>query len=787
MAGSILPHIAEKLLDKLASFVVDEVSSAWGVKEEILKLQKTLVAISAVIADAEQREPHEHRLCAWLDDLRDVLDELENALDEFQCEVLRKQIIKRVIGRDIDRDAIVERLLCPGMAQNPFVVSIIGIGGLGKTTLAKLVYNDSRVEVHFEKRIWVCVSEDFNLKNILQKIVSHMSPTADQSNNHDLDVELLQANLRGLLKDKKFLLVLDDVWNENRRQWNELADLLYGGTKGSSLIVTTRNSNVVSTVRASYEHKLEGLSRDDCIALIEKHAKVIDPELLEIVSQIVGKCGGVPLVLSALGGMLHSNTDVRHWRSILAKDILSTLQNEDDIIPIIRLSYDHLPPHLKRCCAFCSLFPKDHSFWSVTMRSFWKSAGLIDTPSDTDSQDEECNHYMRELLARSFFQDLEDYGVDFHFRMHDIVHDLALLVAQNECSIANFDTPSIQQTVRHTSFFVNSSNRQVEPLPAVPPFLRKPNRLHTLIFQFYKAGISKELVNACISNCKYLRLLDLKGSNFEVMPRSIDTLKHLRFLSLYGNERIRRLPNSICDLQSLQILWLERCDSLEELPRDMWKLINLEQLSITTRQKSLKSNGIGCLKSLRYLWINRCNNLESLFEGMDTESFTALQGLYIFCCSSLTSIPVNRLNSLNSLEVLSISYCEKLSLSMDGEAVFSLTLREFRFSGFPLMLALPEWVHGSANTLQSLRIHDCQQLEDLPDWLPKLSHLKRLEISECYNISSLPDGMKSLAALQHLEIDACDELGGRCQPNRPDWHKIAHIPEIKINGKKINY
>ncbi|PKH47924.1 hypothetical protein CRG98_050398, partial [Punica granatum] len=688
--------------------------------------------------------------------------------------------LPEVVGRDIDRDAIVECLMGPNMVQNPFIVSIVGIGGLGKTTLAKLVFNDSRIEAHFEKRIWVFVSEEFNLKKILQKIVSCVSPTVDPSNH--LDIEQLQANLRDILRDKKFLLVLDDVWNENRRQWNELSDLLSGAAEGSSVIVTTRSLKVASTVRTCYKHKLGGLSHDYCMSLFEKHVKVTDPELLDIVSKVVEKCGGVPLVLRALGGVLHLNTDVRYWRSILDKSILSVLHNEDDILPIIKLSYDHLPPHLKRCFHFCSLFPKDFQFNNIVISRYWKSVGLINMINDNQNSEEVAEEYMKELLARSFFHDFKDYGAVFKFKMHDLVHDLALSVAQNECSTVTFNNPSIPCRVQHILIADNTFNRdEVSP----PSLLSKPNNCWTVMLRNFESGISKALLTVCISSSKYLRLLDLDRSNFEVIPDSIGTLKHLRHLNLEHNRRIRRLPSSICNLQSLQALCLNGCESLEELPRDMWKLISLEQLSLTTKQRSLKSTGIGYLKSLKFLWICQCNNLESLFEGMNVEGLTALQGLSIRQCASLTSIPVDQLKYLGSLEVLAAIDCGKLDLSAD-EQIFPLMLRTLDVRGLPLMSTVPVWFLGFASTLECLSICNCEQLEELPEWLKQFRHLKRLQIYRCNKVVSLPDGVQNLPALKRMEIFCCRPLGERCRLNGPEWDKIAHVSEIVIDFERIN-
>ncbi|OWM63914.1 putative disease resistance protein RGA4 isoform X1 [Punica granatum] len=845
MAEAILGGVAQDLLEKVISLVVSRASLAWGVKDELRKLERTLAKIRAVIADAEKRQSSEQRIQVWLEDLKDVLYDSENVLDEFECEEQRKQVIKqgkvlgkrrpffscsnplvfrlkmglkikeirtrldeinkekdafnlntqtssgsssrsgwrethshvnvsKIIGRDIDRDEIIKKLLSPPADNNPFIVSIVGNGGMGKTALAKLVYNDDMVKPHFDSRIWVCVSEEFDLKITLQKIIK--SATGESTTIHLSDLEQLQQKLQELLKYKKFLLVLDDVWSDNRDQWNDLTHLLTCGTTGSSVIVTTRSSEVASAAGSHYEHKLKGLSKDDSITILKKvseseHGRVTNPEFLESARKLVDKSGGVPLVVKALGGLLRSNTDRTRRRTIQDKDILAELQKEGDVLAILRLSYDNLTVDMKRCFAFCSLFPKDCEFLDFLLSNYWIASGLIINN----------NHLVKEFLARSFFQDVESIGAVYKFKMHDLVHDLASSIDPKEYSVAKFDTASISDRARHVALSYNSDNGT----ECVPPFfLSQAKNLQTLLCTSSGLGISGEVLKACISNCKYLRVLDLSNSTFEVLPDNIDSLRHLRLINLSGNIKIKRLPKSICNLQSLQFLHLLECESLEELPRDMWKLINLQALSVTTKQESLKSSGMEYLKSLQSFFIVGSENLKTLFEGMNMESYASLRVLMIGECDNLTSIPMSSLKFLTSLEVLAFEDCEKLDLSMEEE-IFSLCLRTLIFDGLPMMLTFPKWVQGAANSLQYLEIRNCRQLEELPEWLHELSCLETLVIGGCHVISTLPEKVQDLTALKCLRISFCGELGGRCRPDGPDWHKIAHVPDIEINDEKI--
>ncbi|XP_039161124.1 putative disease resistance protein RGA1 [Eucalyptus grandis] len=352
MAESLLSGIAEGVLVKIASLVLQEAVAIYGVENQISELRETLTAINAVLLDAEEQQAKNHCLQVWLDRLRDVLYDAEDVLDEFGCEALRKQVISRhggvkekvcrffslsnplvlraklsdkikeirgrlsristekdqfdltmrsadndvaqtrsremtysfvnkldVIGRDIDKQKIIEMLLQSTNDKNLSVIPIVGIGGLGKTALAKLIYNDDSVKEQFELQMWVFVPQDFDLKKTIEEIIK--AATGQSSSN--LNIQQLQTHLLGIIKDKKYLLVLDDVWSNGPNRWQELRDLLSNGASESKVIVTTRNLEVASMMGTFPTHNLEGLSLKDSTALFIKWAfdekgKAITPQ-----------------------------------------------------------------------------------------------------------------------------------------------------------------------------------------------------------------------------------------------------------------------------------------------------------------------------------------------------------------------------------------------------------------------------------------------------------------------------------------------------------------------------
>ncbi|XP_021803294.1 disease resistance protein RGA2-like, partial [Prunus avium] len=305
MAEGVLFNVAERIIGRLGSLVLQEIALPWGVKDEIRKLKEKVAQLQAVLLDAEQKQANDNEVKVWLESVGDAVYEADDVLDEFYTEAQWRQMVpgnnkvskqvriffsssnqlvfgrkighkikdlnKRlheiasnrtfgqlernredvefvrrervthsfvrednIIGRDEDKRAIIQLLLHPISTENTenvSAISIVGFGGMGKTALAQLVYNDEEVQNHFELKMWTCVSNSFQLDILVKKIL--------KANN--LDMDQLQNELRKKIDGKRYLLVLDDVWNENRNKWLRLKDLLMGGADGSRILITTRS------------------------------------------------------------------------------------------------------------------------------------------------------------------------------------------------------------------------------------------------------------------------------------------------------------------------------------------------------------------------------------------------------------------------------------------------------------------------------------------------------------------------------------------------------------------
>ncbi|TYI91195.1 hypothetical protein E1A91_D03G175200v1 [Gossypium mustelinum] len=395
----------------------------------------------------------------------------------------------------------------------------------------------------------------------------------------DMNKEELHKVLQDCLNGKRFFMVLDDVWNEDKKKWSELKDLLWGGAQWSRIIVTTRSRKVATITGTIPPYDLEHLSYDNCLSLFLKLAfkegeEKQDDNLVRIGEGIVQKCKGVALAVKTLGSLLCSTRVQHDWELVRDSGLWKLKQEENDILPALKLSYDHLPWYLKQCFAFCSVFPKDLEFNDIFLISLWKANGFLQSPYENEEPEDIGKRYIQELLSRSLFHQVEDMPFHSSFKMHDLVHDLAFSVVQNEVNSCNhYSTGNVQYLLFDLS---------KQDASQLPNNLRRLQSL--LLLDGEGKADSESLIAKVISRSKHLRVLHLSGCSFEHLPNNIRYLKQLRYLNLACNGNTKRLPNSICNLQSLQTLDLYERRGIEELPKDIRYLISLRKLMVTTKQ-----------------------------------------------------------------------------------------------------------------------------------------------------------------------------------------------------------
>ncbi|XP_041025472.1 putative disease resistance protein RGA3 [Juglans microcarpa x Juglans regia] len=498
----------------------------------------------------------------------------------------------KVYGRMEDKAKIIE-LLSPNCnrenTREVSIIAIVGIGGLGKTTLAKLVYNDVDLMGCLDMKMWVHVSDDFDVKKLIIATIESATNKTYQFTNKDV----LQCLLRESICGKRYLLVLDDVWNEDQIKWESFVNYLRNGVEGCKIIVTTRSENVASLVGTVSSYHLQGLPEDDCWALLKEQAfrprEEEDHNLKLIGKQIVKKCGGVPLAAMTLGSLLRSSRDQGYWLSVKDRELCIMDESVSGIMPALKLSYSHLKVHLKRCFAYCSLFPKSYDFKKKKLIHLWMAEGLILADGHNPLEDI-GNGYFDDLLRKSFFQEVKDT-------------------------------------------------------------LLKVTRLRTLLL--LSPGFSSEELPFLPTNFKYLRVLDISGSGIKGFHKSIGNLVSLRYLDL-SETSIQALPNTICDLCNLQTLNLSGCCHLQTLPDGMEKLINLRHLNITGCERLTRMpTGIGKLVHLQTLPIYIVGKRNG--EGISELSCLNLRGeLNIKCLENVRDAKETKLANLKQKKHLHV-------------------------------------------------------------------------------------------------------------------------------------
>ncbi|GMI79687.1 hypothetical protein like AT3G14470 [Hibiscus trionum] len=479
-----------------------------------------------------------------------------------------------IIGRDDDIAALLKLLLDKEFQsyEDVVIVPIVGFGGIGKTALAQAVYNDEMVKDYFDSRMWVCVSDVFDVKIIVENTIKSVT---NQTLDQNLEMDHLQRKLRDEIDGKKFLLILDDVWNEERGEWSSLKKLLMGGAKGSRIIVTTRSLRVAKLTSKCEPYVLKCLSDEyawslfEQIAFEQRSAESTNSTFVEIGKKILERCGGVPLVIRTIAGVLSFKETENEWLSFKDNELATISQIEGKILPTLKLSYDHLPSHLKHCFAYCRLYPKDHIIVVQTLVQFWIAQGFVKQLNPSQSLEEIGFGYFKGLVERGFFQDVEDdYFWGMTCKMHDLMHDLAQSVAGRESVSINSNSSAseIDEKCRHVSIDFSLIH------------LLKRKKLRTLLhFSKKRVNMSDAIWDLKFSRC--LRVLKLDDLNLNTVSGSIHKLKHLRYLDLSENESLKILPKSICKIQNLQVLKLDWCEGLEELPMEIEKFVNLTHLS----------------------------------------------------------------------------------------------------------------------------------------------------------------------------------------------------------------
>ncbi|GLT34303.1 hypothetical protein SLA2020_088260 [Shorea laevis] len=677
------------------------------------------------------------------------------------------QLESHVYGRKDDKEAILQKLLDgEGGSEGYCVLPIVGMGGIGKTTLARQVYGAAE-QKNFQLKAWVCVSDQFEVMSITKNILIELTKGGCDLQNFTLN--LLQEKLKEQLSNKKFLLVLDDVWNEDYRGWDDLKVPFKSGASGSTIIVTTRNERVAEIMggKDSIYH-LKVLEDDKCLSILAQDTLGVEnfdahPGLKDVGQEMVKMCKGLPLAAKILGGLLRGKRDPREWKYILKSKMWNLQGDKSSILPALMLSYHHLPSHLKQCFSYCAMFPKDHQFNREELIFLWMAEGLLQKHPGEENQIEDIGHqYFSELLSRSFFQ--HSSNNESRYVMHDLIHDLAQHIAGETCcnleSILEAKKDVNFEKVRHFSF-------HCERLDISQRFeaLNKMKGLRTFIpidSSLDRNYLSNTVVHDWLVKLTCLRALSLRSYMIRKLPDSIGDLKCLRYLNL-SETAIETLPESIGFLQSLHTLLLQDCEMLSKFPATIGSLNDLQYLDITNTP-SLKDmpQEIAKLKNLLILpkfIVGKTNGLRL----SDVKNLLHLRGclsiLDLQNVSDNLDAKQSNLHMIEALDELVLEWTSDFNDSREGSDIVLELLSSLRPHQNLKKLTIscyggkqfPSWIGDQCFcNLSYLRLFGCRNSTLLPSvgQLPALTEL----IVEDMNAIETIDGHGAFTSLQILKF-----------------------------------
>nr|XP_027073858.1 putative disease resistance protein RGA3 isoform X2 [Coffea arabica] len=666
-------------------------------------------------------------------------------------------VFPNIVGREHDKFKIVQKISSE-TSNVIYVLPITGMGGLGKTTLAQSIFNDQQIERHFDLKIWVCVSEDFEVTRIFRLILESLTRRKVDVASRDVIVQEIRKEIEG----KRYLLVLDDLWNEIPLLWTDFYRSLTGisTTRGNWCLVTTRQLQVATVVATYPPYSLGKLSDDDCWTIIKDKmigSGEVTEELQGQEKEITKWCQGLPLAAIVIGGLLRMRRK-EEWLSIVNNGLLKFTGDDSSVMQILKLSFDHLPsPSIKKCFAYCSMFCKDFKIERRKLIQLWMAEGFLQSNLENEVMEEIGDKYFRVLVESSLLQEEISSDKQTFGRMHDLVHDLAQSISRCESIVLN----SSGEITPRNSKVVSSSLRSLFPRSSIPEDLAP--------------------------KLKNLRVLDLSSANIVELPTSIEQMSKLislRHLCYYNNDRKVQMPLEMGRLTCLQTLDFfnvgeEKGRQIEELGclrhlKGYLRIRNLELVEGKEAAERAKLFEKQNLSSLSLEWGCRgeddgadINVLEGLqphpnLQELEVENFTSNQFplwlmnlstsldklvcLRLINCRRCTELPA--LGQLPFLQSLAMIGLEKVTVI--GHSFYGLCnpsgSRSSRSSSqlsrkvFPHLKCLylynmnnlVEWMEAEATEgevldvfpmLETLKIQNCYKLNRAPNYFPSLRQL----------------------------------------------------------------
>ncbi|OVA09431.1 Disease resistance protein [Macleaya cordata] len=554
-----------------------------------------------------------------------------------------------VVGNE-DSIEEVKSLLIEGDSRRT-VVSIVGMGGLGKTTLAKKIYGSNDIKRSFKLFAWVYVSQQYQTKELLQGIIKCLSVPSNDCHETEDD---LRKQLHESLQGRKYLIVLDDIWNIEA--WDDLNTAFPDEENGSRVLLTTRNKDVALHADPSRSlHELRFLNEVESWELFLKkifplggegrvhEVSCLPLELEDLGKKMVAKCRGLPLAIVVLGGLLSRKDSTEIAWSKVNDSVswqLSThgASGSNSCLGILALSYYDLPYYLKSCFLYMGIFPEDFEIRSSKLIQYWIAEGFIQRRGEETLEDV-AEDYLEELIHRSMVQVARrrfDGRVKI-CRIHDLLRDLSIIEAKEDQfsqaygSINDLKKPNdIRRLVIHDGDGLNEKEQCFSQFC-------NTRRVRSLMC-FRKRVEDKQLWRSLWGGFKLLRVLELEQEVYHfTIPKEIGELIHLKYLGL-NIRGLRGLPSSIGRLVNLQTLNVEY-SVIESMPSQIWSLHQLRHLCFSYTGPAPLT-----------MWHRFCNIVRPT-SHLGIDNLTNLQTLYIDAGAWIDGAGLERLRMLKKLVI----------------------------------------------------------------------------------------------------------------------------------------
>ncbi|KAL3534616.1 hypothetical protein ACH5RR_003077 [Cinchona calisaya] len=726
-------------------------------------------------------------------------------------------------------------------SSNLKIVSVVGMGGMGKTTLVKRVYEDANVKRQFQLHAWLTISQTFHLKvvlkNLIRQLFKEINETVPQE-VESMDGDNLRAFVKDFLQEKRYIVVLDDLWR--LESWEAIWYAFPETNSQSRILLTTRISDTATgccTKSNDYVHKMKFLSDEESWTLFcsKTFADDCRPPHLEDVSRgILHKCKGLPLAIVSIGGVLASKdkSKVDEWEMIL-----HSLGGEMEGIgklergkKILLLSYNDLPWFLKSCLLYLSIYPEDQIINVQVLIRMWIAEGFIMQRKGM-TMVEVARGYLNELINRSLIQVAESYhdGSIIYCNIHDILREIILTKSreQNLVMLATSgDYTRLPDNIRRIAIHEFIENHHE---------YNRFKHLRSLLIFGYRNPLNESSLSKLLSGRpKFLNVLNLEGAKLKSIPKEVFKLFHLKYLNL-RDTGVEIISQSIGNLQNLEYLNLVNTDVME-LPIGILKLRKFRELLVYHQgdySKNFVVRGfrapreIGRLLSLVVLYSIEADNDETVREiGKLTQlmklSITKLRredGKEL--CSSLGKLTNLRklfVNSIKEDEILDLQHpisptpqaLQLLSLtgqlekvpqwlsSLQGLTVIGLLGSGLREDPLESLQDLPNLVEitfnkayegkqlcfkaGGFQKLKKLDLARLQQLKWVRVEKDALPCLQCLLVGDCKQVNELPWGMQNLNKLQQLGFfNMGNELVMKLEDKgSEEYQKVVKVPEIVI-------